>query len=166
MEFVFAGPLFAVPFGDDFAMRGVPVPDSIAQDLDAANVRRVVGTMEGPRGTVEFNLALLGRRGERRYLTVSRDKMRTLGVDDGETVGIELRPDPNPDDVPVPAELAAALAADAYASERFFGMTPGRRRGLVHYVASAKRDDTRQSRAEDLVRKLATHTLYGDKGGR
>lgn len=165
MEFVFAGPLFAVPMGDDFSFRGVPVPESIAQHLETANVRRVIGTMEGPNGSVDFNLALLGRRGERRYLTVSRDKMRTLGVDDGETVGVEMRPDPNPDDVPVPAELAKALATDAYAAERFFGMTPGKRRGLVHYVASAKRDDTRQTRAAELVRKLATHTLYGDKQG-
>lgn len=159
---VFAGPLLAIGFTAGGSTCALPVPASIASGLDAAGVRRLIGTMEGPGGAVAFNLALLHLSGQR-MLMVSRTKMKALGAAVGDTVGVEMAPDPSPDDVPVPDELAAALVANPEAAERFAAMTPGKQRGLVHYVESAKRADTRHTRAAELAHKLATHTLYGDK---
>ena len=163
MPFVFAGPLLTLSFTGGGSICAVPVPDEIADALGAAGVRRVVGTMEGPGGSADFNLALLGKRGGPRHLMVSRARMRALGAEPGSTLGVEMVPDPTPDDVAVPDELVAALADNPVAAERFAAMTPGRRRSLVHHVTAARRAETRLDRARDLAHKLATHTLYGDK---
>lgn len=162
MLFVFAGPLLTLSFAGGGSICAVPVPGDIADVLGAAGVRRVLGTMEGPGASADFNLALLGKRDGPRHLMVSRARMRALGAEPGSTVGVEMRPDPSPDDVPIPDELADALADNPAAAERFAAMTPGKRRSLVHHVTGAKRADTRIDRARDLAHKLATHTLYGD----
>ncbi|PZU10144.1 YdeI/OmpD-associated family protein [Sphingomonas sp.] len=58
-------------------------------------------------------------------------------------------------DLPVPDDLAAALAADAGAQARFAGFAPGQRRDYIEWVIGAKRPKTRAKRIAETVARVA-----------
>jgi hypothetical protein len=155
LAFAFAAPVLR--FDDAFGYHYLPVPDPIAEAYDAAGVRRLVATLNGHA----LRRALQSRDGAR-ALIVGQAHLRDLGAAYGDTVEVELRPDPDPDAVDLGPEFEAALDQDEAAAARFFAMTPGRQRSLAYYVTSAKREATRVKRALELAHKLRTHTLYGD----
>jgi len=62
--------------------------------------------------------------------------------------------DEKPREVDVPAELAAALAADPAALAAFEGLSHSHRREYARWVAEAKRDTTRADRAAKSVERL------------
>ena len=118
----------------------------------------MIGTFNGTpvsRGIIR------NRHGER-FLYLSRDLLRDIGAGAGDTVEVEVRPDPAPERVDLGEELAAALEQDEEAAARWATFTPGLQRSMASYVTSAKRVETRIKRALELARKLRTHTLYGD----
>jgi len=66
--------------------------------------------------------------------------------DDGRSM-----PKPGPEKRPEPAELTAALAADAGARAAFDRLRPAQRREYSAYVAEAKRADTRSRRVRKIL---------------
>ena len=138
----------------------VPIPFEIADIFLTDKIRRVLVTFNGHtvRRAIQTRT-----NGEAPYIVMSRDLMRTVGVQYGETVFVDLEADPEPNRIDIPEELMIALEQDEPASTRFYGMTPGKQRGLAHYVSSAKRPETRIKRALELAHKLRTYTLYSDK---
>lgn len=158
LRFDFAAPVLP-PGGGTMGMAYVPLSLGPATALLAAGTRRVRGLLQSE----PFSRALHGATPQTLHLRFGKTVLRGIGKAQGDWVEVELWPDPDPDRVDVPPELAAALAADDEARERFEGMTPGKRRSLCHHVATAKRPETRTSRAADLARKLRTYTLHSDK---
>jgi uncharacterized protein YdeI (YjbR/CyaY-like superfamily) len=66
------------------------------------------------------------------------------------------------------ADQVAALAADAAAQAFWDAATPSYRRAVTHWIAQAKRDDTRARRIAELVASSASGELvsfqrYGDR---
>ena len=152
---------FAAPvlrFEDGMRMHYVPLPHDLADRLDAAGARRVVGTLNGR----PISRGVQRTGGGVRFLLFGRAALREMGLAYGDTAVLEIAPDPAPDAVDLGPELEAALDEDPEAARRFAAFTPGRRRSLVYYVTSAKRPATRQKRAAELAYKLRTFTLYGD----
>ena len=139
-------------------MHYLPLPPAVDEALRAEGARRVVATLNG----LAVRRGIQSRTASGRHLALSRDLMRQLGVAYGDLVEVEVHADPDPGHVEL-GELAAALAADPEAQARFGTFTPGKQRSLAHYVTSAKRPGTRESRAAELARKIRTHTLHGDK---
>ncbi len=154
----FAGPLLKQEKGFPM-MYCVPLPMEIADELQRVGVRRVICEMNGRA----YRRAVTGPNGGERCLLVSKEMMRQMEVDVGETVCVDMWPDPDPDRIELCDELVATLAQDKEAAERFYGMTPGRQRGFNLHVSSVKSTDTRIKRALDLAYKLRTYTLYGDR---
>ena len=111
----------------------------------------------------EYRRAITGRKDGERYVVVSKEMMKEIDVAFGDTVLVDLRPDPEPDRVELCEELVVALDQDKEAGKRFYGMTPGMQRSLNLYVTGAKRTETRIKRALELAHKLRTNTLYGDR---
>jgi uncharacterized protein YdeI (YjbR/CyaY-like superfamily) len=58
--------------------------------------------------------------------------------------------------VDAPAELSDAIAADPAAQERWHSLTPGKQRGLSAMVNALARPDSRQRKADELAKLLAT----------
>ena len=143
-----------------FRQHYLPLPADVDDALRAEKVRRVIATLNG----LTVRRGIQSRKASGRHLALSRDLMRQIGVTYGDLVEVELAADPDPDHVEL-GELAAALAADPEAKARFDAFTPGKQRSLAHYVTSAKRPETRESRAEELATKLRTRTLYSDTQG-
>lgn len=156
--FSFVAPVLVHETG--FRQHYLPLPSDVDAAMKAAGARRVIATLNGHT----IRRGIQSRTASGRHLALSRDLMRTLGVAYGELVEVDLKADPDPDHVDL-GELAAALEADPEAKARFDTFTPGKQRGLAHYVTSAKRPETRESRAEEIAHKLRTHTLYGDIHG-
>lgn len=55
------------------------------------------------------------------------------------------------DALEMPPELTAALAANALAQQNFDAFPPSAKRQILQYLNSAKRDETRQKRVEQIV---------------
>lgn len=133
----------------------LPLPAEVADALREAPTRRLIGTINGE----PFRQALQSSpRDGFRFIALSKARMAALGLEAGALAEVELSPDPEPDFVETGEELGAALAADGEAREVWDALTPGMRRGIAHGVTSAKRAETRASRAADTVRRLREGT--------
>ncbi|HEX3805553.1 MAG TPA: YdeI/OmpD-associated family protein [Gaiellaceae bacterium] len=86
---------------------------------------------------------------------VRREIREAAGVDLGERVTVELERDEAPREVDVPADLAAALDADARTFFESLSFT--HRKEYVQWIESAKREETRTRR----VAKAATMLREG-----
>jgi hypothetical protein len=136
----------------------VPVPSDIAKELEEYGTRRVIATING----LTVRRALLNNKAGDRYIFVSLDILRQIRASLNDIVLVDLMSDPDPNHIDLGEEFETVLEQDDKAADRFFGMTPGKQRGLAHYVTSAKRIETRIKRALEMAHKLRTHTLHGD----
>lgn len=137
----------------------LPVPDAIGDAWRRAKIRRLVGTLNGHA----VNRALQSHADGGYFLLLGQDVLRQLGLKRGSRVQATLGPDPEPDAPEIPAEFELVLAEDTAARARWDSLTPGLRRSLVHYVASAKQEPTRIKRSLELALKLRTRTLHSDR---
>lgn len=136
----------------------LPLSPEIADSYLSNGVKRVIATLNG----VPFRRAILGNADGERFLVVGLTILREIRAVPGDLVIVQLAPDPEPDRIDLGDEFTEVLEMDEEASARFFGMTPGKQRGLCYYVNSAKREETRIKRALEIAHKLKTYTLYGD----
>ncbi len=134
------------------------IPDDIADAYRKAGITRVIARLNG----AESRRAIQRKRDGRRLLVLGRDALKEAGVEVGDAVEVELRPDANPDEIDLGEEFAEVLAQDDEARARWETFTVGRRRSLAYYVTSAKRSDTRLKRALELAERIRTNTLFGD----
>ena len=84
---------------------------------------------------------------------LSKKKMKAGGFDVGEWVHVRFRV-ADQDAVDVPEMLRLALEKNPYAMETWEKLSPGKRRGLAHRVASAKRTPTQTRRVADVIEML------------
>lgn len=86
------------------------------------------------------------------FLWAGQSLLDRIGIAPGEPVEVRLRPAPD-DRVDLDPDIEAALRS-AGVMERWDAMTPGKRRGLLYQVATAKTEKTRQTRIAKLVGTL------------
>ena len=87
-------------------------------------------------------------------LGLNREVRQQAGVDAGDDVEVRLELDTAPREVELPDELAAALRSDSQVQTRFDAMAFTHRKEFARWVAEAKRDETRQRRAEQAVQMI------------
>ena len=87
------------------------------------------------------------------FLWTGRSLLDRLGVAPGEALEVRLRA-ADPREVETPEDVAAALLG-AGRLAAWEALTPGRRRGLLHGVATARTAPTRARRVAALVAGLA-----------
>ena len=75
-----------------------------------------------------------------------------IGKGIGDTVRVEVWPDTEPREVPVPDDLARALAAEPGARAAFDALSFTRRREIVRGIEGARRPETRERRVAEAVR--------------
>ncbi len=106
--------------------------------------------------------ALQGGEANGSYLVVGLSLLKEAGVKLGDTVAVEVMPDPEPQEIDLCDEILIVLEQDEAAKARWDTLALGKRRGLAYHVATAKREETRIKRALDIARKLKTRSLHGD----
>jgi len=117
------------------------VPTKIARRFETdPKTRRVVCTLNGSH---TFQCAL-SPNGKGDYcIGVSMTIRKKLGLEAGDVVAIELRPDTSKYGAPMPEEFAEVLKQDPEGDKLFHALTSGMRRSLIYLVASTKNVDKR-----------------------
>ncbi|MFN8132593.1 MAG: YdeI/OmpD-associated family protein [Solirubrobacteraceae bacterium] len=96
----------------------------------------------------------IGRRGGESLLGFSRAARERAGVEIGEAVELAVVLDAGERTVELPADLAAALAADPEARRAFDALAPSHRKEYARWVGEAKRAETRDRRVRATLAKV------------
>lgn len=86
------------------------------------------------------------------FLWAGQSLLDRIGIEPNQSVELRLRPAPD-DLVDLPDDISHALIAQGRMTV-WEALTAGKRRGLIHHVASAKTDATRQKRIVKLLQGL------------
>lgn len=134
------------------------LPLNIAVDLPFAQHPQL--RIEGEIADVPVKNALIPAGDGRYYMIVSPETLKSAELALGQIVGVRFRI-ADQDAVDLPEDLARALNG-APASRHWAALTPGRRRGLAHFVATAKGDATRRRRIAAVLAAIAGDPAEGD----
>ncbi len=88
-------------------------------------------------------------------LLCRKDVLAALGKAAGDTVHVCVTLDTAPREVEVPADFAAALAANEAATRVWAAFAPSCRRAYVQWVEEAKRPETRARRVGEAAEAVA-----------
>jgi hypothetical protein len=122
------------------------LPGEVAERFAAEGARRVEGEMN------EFPVNLAPTRApvlEETFLWAGKSLLDRIGLAPGDDVEVRLRKAPD-DEVEMPEDVTAALRA-ADASHLWEALTPGKRRGLLYQIGTAKTQGTRDKRIAKLI---------------
>ena len=126
----------------------VRLPDDAADALPAGTRR-----IEGEFGDVPINLALTKAPViDGTFVYTGKTFLRDSGLAPGEVFDARIRP-ADPNDVETPDDVAHALRAAGRTAD-WAALTPGKQRGLLHLVNTAKRAETRAKRIAKLISEL------------
>lgn len=127
----------------------LPLPDDVADALARCKARRVdVELNDHP-----YNLAVTKSPAlSSPFLYTGKRILKEIGAAPGEVLEIRLRP-ADENDVDIPSDVLKALKS-GQKSAVWGALTPGKQRGLLHPITTAKRPETRASRIATLVASL------------
>lgn len=130
---------------------GIQVPDEVVAELGAGKRPAVVVTINGYayRSTV-------ARMGGVFMLPVRAEVRAGAGVAAGEELDVRIELDTEPRTVTAPADLAAALDADADLRRAWDALSFTHQREHVQAIEEAKAADTRQRRIDNAITMLRT----------
>lgn len=143
MSQTFRGPI--VPTGKTAA--GIRVPDAVVEALGGGKRPMCEVTLNG---TYQYRCQVAPMGGEW-WLGVSNEHRERSGLAAGDEVEVTLVVDTSPRDVEVPAELAAALAADPAAAAFFNGLSYSNKRVFTLSVEGTSNPETRARRVEKAI---------------
>jgi hypothetical protein len=133
----------------DKTATGIRIPDEIVEALGAGKRPPILVTINGY--TYRNTVAVYG--GE--YLVgVSAEHRAGAGVAGGDEVDVDIQLDTAPREVTVPADFAAAIAAEPEARRTFDGLSYSNKSWHVLQIEGAKTDETRQRRIAKSVEAL------------
>lgn len=135
---------------DDGSACGIRMPFDVAKVFGTRGRVPVCGTING----YPFR-STLSPMGGGHMMPVNRALRDGAGIAAGETISVLLERDDQPRAVAVPADLAAALAADHAARAAWDRTSYTHRREYVEAIEDAKRPETRARRIARTVGALA-----------
>jgi bacteriocin resistance YdeI/OmpD-like protein/uncharacterized protein DUF1905 len=128
---------------------GIEVPADVLTGLGGGRRPAVTVTLNG-----YTYRSSIGSMGGRTLIPVSADVRGRASVAAGDEVDVEVALDTAPRVVTVPADLAAALAAEPAARKAFDGLSYSHQQRHVLSVEDAKTPQTRQRRIEKAIQAL------------
>jgi bacteriocin resistance YdeI/OmpD-like protein/uncharacterized protein DUF1905 len=125
---------------------GIVVPEEAIEQLAAGNRPPVLVNVNGYeyRNTV-------GVMGGKHMISISAAVRKATGLKGGDPIRVTLIVADTPREVTLPADFAAALAADEQASAFFGQLSNSMQRYHVDNIAAAKSADTRQRRIDKAI---------------
>ena len=125
---------------------GIVVPEEVIEQLAAGGRPPVLVSANG----YEYR-STVGVMGGRHMISVSAAVRRATGLKGGDPVRVTLTVAGSPQQVTLPADFAAALAADERASVFFGQLSNSMQRYHIDNVTAAKSADTRQRRIDKAL---------------
>ena len=111
----------------------------------------VKGTIDG----VRFKSSLLPNGAGGHFVVVKKEIRDSIGKSAGDTVKVTMELDRSPREVIITEVVARALRGNKTANSRFKNLSYSHKKAYVEWVEGAKRDQTREKRAERLVGMLS-----------
>jgi len=96
----------------------------------------------------------VARYGGRDFVGFNRQFRAAAGISAGDEITVRVERDTEPRTVEIPAELAAALAGAADAADTYATLAYTHQRQYATWVSEAKREATRQRRAQRAIDML------------
>jgi len=113
--------------------------------------------IEGTINGVPFQAALEPDGQKSHWLKVDRKLRKAADANAGDVVTLEIAPAAKETEPEVPADLRKALAVASKATRALWSdITPNARRDWIHWIASAKQEETRTRRIKNACSMLAT----------
>ena len=131
------------------ATTGILVPEAIVEALGAGKRPKVRATIMGY--VWRTSIAPMGGQS---WIGVSAEVRAGAGVAGGDAIELQLEIDDAPREVEVPADLAAALAANPVERVRFEKLSYSHQRRHVMTIEAAKAPETRARRIEGALKIL------------
>ncbi|HEY2794987.1 MAG TPA: YdeI/OmpD-associated family protein [Micromonosporaceae bacterium] len=128
---------------------GIEIPPEAVEALGSGKRPPVVVTINGYsyRNTVAVMGGVF-------MLGISAEHRKGSGVSVGDEIDVELVLDEAPREVELPADFAAALAADERAAAAYAALSPSRKKAQVTSIEGAKTAETRERRIAKAVADL------------
>jgi uncharacterized protein DUF1905/bacteriocin resistance YdeI/OmpD-like protein len=128
------------------------LPKKASAKLPSRGMTAIEGTING----VPFQATLEpdGQKGH--WLRVDRKLREAAGAAAGDVVTLEIAPSAEEPEPAVPTDLRKALAAAAAKTRKLWSdITPIARRDWIHWITSAKQEETRARRIKNACSMLA-----------
>jgi hypothetical protein len=128
------------------------LPKDASAKLPSRGMTAVEGTING----CPFQAALEPDGQKSHWLKVNRKLSQAARADAGDVVTLEIAPAAKDTEPEVPADLRKALAAAAPKTRKLWSdITPNARRDWIHWITSAKQEETRTRRTKNACSMLA-----------
>jgi len=127
------------------------LPKSASAKLPSRGMTAIEGTING----FPFQAALEPDGQKSHWLKVERKLSKSAGADAGDVVTLEIAPAGKDTEPEVPTDLRKAFAADPQARALWSEITPNARRDWIHWITSAKQEETRTRRIKNACSMLA-----------
>ena len=138
--------------GDADAWTFLILPKNASAKLASRGMTPIEGTING----VPFRAEVEPDGQKSHWLRVDRKLSKSAGADAGDVVALEIAPAAKDTEPEVPADLKKALAAAAPKTRATWSdITPNARRDWIHWIISAKQEETRASRIKNACSMLA-----------
>lgn len=138
--------------GKDGSWTFLILPKAASAKLPSRGMTAVEGAING----VAFQAALEPDGQKSHWLKVDRKLREAANAEPGDTVTLEISPATKEPEPTVPSDLKKALAAAApKARTVWWGITPMARRDWIHWITSAKQEETRARRIKNACSMLA-----------
>jgi hypothetical protein len=128
------------------------LPKNVSAKLPSRGQTPVEGTING----VSFQAVLEPDGQKSHWLKVDRKLSKDAGADAGDVVTLEIAPAAKELEPTVPPDLRKALAAAGPKTTKLWSdITPNARRDWIHWITSAKQEETRARRIKNACSMLA-----------
>ena len=125
-------------------MHAIILPPGIIQHIGRNFNLRLLVTLQD---TLQFQGGVVSLGNGQGYISLTKNRMKTLGLHLGMVVSVRLEPDQSTYGLPICEEMQTILDLDEEGSRRFHQLTAGKQRTIIHYVGLVKSSQLRIDRA-------------------
>jgi len=122
---------------------------------------RVLGTSSrGPvRGTIDgvgFRSSLLPNGAGGHFMVVKKESRDVISKSAGDRVRVSMERDAAPAEIMIPEVVLRALGENKKVNAFFKSLSNSHKKAYIQWIESAKKDKTREKRAEKMIEMLST----------
>lgn len=129
----------------------VKIPDKVYKKLSADGKKRVICRIDDNE---EFHGGFMPDGSGNYFIMLSKPKMKKFKLHVGQSVSVHLEKDLTKYGMKMPHEFEEVLASDPDGELAFEKLTEGKKRSLIHLVATVKNTDLRITKALTILDHL------------
>ncbi|WP_194852391.1 DUF1905 domain-containing protein [Nonlabens antarcticus] len=153
---------FETELNNDGWMGALLIPEDIGEQLELLKVKRVVAEVSANDSDITLYAGVIKKKGLR-YLMCSKANKKLLGIEEGDSVHIEMSEDVSKYQAPMTDELEAVLMSDYDAYTIFEKLLPGKQRNIIFMIYLVKDSQKRVDIAINAMENLKIGNLNPNK---